>query len=257
MGEDGQLCVVLLGWAALLSWHNLGQIVSGWWSSRQQRCKDACGGTESCGEDCIRLCVLCTQSALGRTGFRRHRRRDRRACCRCGRPGLSRAQEGQSKIFEDGKCVGSGGDCGKQRVIAASTLHYYLDIAIVCCWAGCGLSTCAIYRQGSTWTNTAPTRFNAGLLVEAGDGGGGALVPGSGSWTLFIYFFGAVGEGNIEVKVQEAGTVLLILGTMLGGGTLCSDTRRTPFPLLVAAGLQWKGKKGLTDCDVWRFSHRP
>jgi hypothetical protein len=58
-----------------------------------------------------------------------------------------------------------------------------------------------------------------------------------------------VGEGNIEVKVQEAGTVLLILGTMLGGGTFCSDTRRTPFPLLVAAGLQWKGKKGQTDCD--------
>ena len=58
-----------------------------------------------------------------------------------------------------------------------------------------------------------------------------------------------MGEGNIEVKVQEAGTVLLILGTMLGGGTFCSDTRRTPFPLLVAAGLQWKGKKGQTDCD--------
>ena len=60
----------------------------------------------------------------------------------------------------------------------------------------------------------------------------------------FFFFFGAVGEGNIEVKVQEAGTVLLILGTMLGGGTFCSDTRRTPFPLLVAAGLQWKGEKG-------------
>ena len=51
-----------------------------------------------------------------------------------------------------------------------------------------------------------------------------------------------MGEGNIEVKVQEAGTVLLILETMLGGGTFCSDTRRTPFPLLVAAGLQWKGE---------------
>ena len=58
-----------------------------------------------------------------------------------------------------------------------------------------------------------------------------------------------MGEGNIEVEVQEAGTVLLILGTMLGGGTFCSDTRRTPFPLLVADGLQWKGKKGQTDCD--------
>ena len=58
-----------------------------------------------------------------------------------------------------------------------------------------------------------------------------------------------MGEGNIEVEVQEAGTVLLILGVMLGGGTFCSDTRRTPFPLLVADGLQWKGKKGQTDCN--------
>ena len=61
---------------------------------------------------------------------------------------------------------------------------------------------------------------------------------------MISFFFGAVGEGNIEVEVQEAGTVLLILGTMLGGGTFCSDTRRTPFPLLVAAGLQWKGERG-------------
>ena len=60
---------------------------------------------------------------------------------------------------------------------------FYLDIAIVCCWAICGLSTCVIYKQGLTWTNTAPTRFNVGLLVEVGDGGGGALVPGSGSRT--------------------------------------------------------------------------
>ena len=58
-----------------------------------------------------------------------------------------------------------------------------------------------------------------------------------------------MGEGNIEVKVQEAGTVLLILGTMLGGGTFCSDTRRTPFPLLVADGLQWKGKRGQANCE--------
>ena len=49
--------------------------------------------------------------------------------------------------------------------------------------------------------------------------------------------------------MQEAGTVLLILGTMLGRGTFCSDTRRTPFPLLVAAGLQWKGETGQADCD--------
>ena len=117
LGEDGQLCVVLLGWAALLSWHS---IVSGWWSSRQQRCKDACGGSESCGEDCIRLCVLvhteCTrQNRFSATPTARP------ACCRCGRPGLPRAQEGQSKVFEDGKCVGSGGVClkksGNQRAM--------------------------------------------------------------------------------------------------------------------------------------------
>ena len=66
-----------------------------------------------------------------------------------------------------------------------------------------------------------------------------------------------MGEGNIEVKMQEAGTVLLILATMLGGGTFCSDTRRTPFPLFVADGLQWSGERGQADCDVWRFSHRP
>ena len=58
-----------------------------------------------------------------------------------------------------------------------------------------------------------------------------------------------MGEGNIEVEVQEAGTVLLILGVLLGGGTFCSDTRRTPFPLLVAAGLQWKGERGQTNCE--------
>ena len=53
-----------------------------------------------------------------------------------------------------------------------------------CLWA----QHLCYFRQGSTWTNTAPTRFNVGLLVEAGDGGGGALVPGSGSWTLFLFF---------------------------------------------------------------------
>ena len=58
-----------------------------------------------------------------------------------------------------------------------------------------------------------------------------------------------MGEGNIEVEVQEAGTVLLILGVLLGGGTFCSDTRRTPFPLLVATWLQWKGERGQADCD--------
>ena len=65
-----------------------------------------------------------------------------------------------------------------------------------------------------------------------------------------FFCFGAVGEGNIEVKMLEAGTVLLILGAMLGGGTFCSDTRRTPFPLIVTDGLQWKGKRGQANCEV-------
>ena len=66
-----------------------------------------------------------------------------------------------------------------------------------------------------------------------------------------------MGEGNIEVEVPEAGTVLLILGAMLGGGTFCSDTRRTPFPLLVADGLQWKGERGQTYCDIRRLVTGP
>ena len=55
LGEDGQLYAVLLGWAALLSWHN---IVSGWWSSRQQRCNGVYRGSRSCGEDYVQLCAL-------------------------------------------------------------------------------------------------------------------------------------------------------------------------------------------------------
>ena len=120
----------------------------------------------------------------------------RPACCRCGRPGLPRAQEGQSQVFEDGKCVGSGGDCGKQSAIAAWTLHLIIGhcncLLLGWLWA----QHLCYFRQGSTWTNTAPTRFNVGLLVKAGDGGGGALVPGSGSWTLFLFFSALWGKAT-------------------------------------------------------------
>ena len=61
-----------------------------------------------------------------------------------------------------------------------------------CLWA----QHLCYFRQGSTWTNTAPTRFNVGLLVKAGDGGGGALVPGSGSWTLFLFFSALWGKAT-------------------------------------------------------------
>ncbi len=55
LGEDGQLYAVLLGWAALLSWHN---IVSGWWSSRHRGCNGVCRGSESCEMDYVQLCAL-------------------------------------------------------------------------------------------------------------------------------------------------------------------------------------------------------
>ena len=55
LGEDGQLYAVLLGWAALLSWHN---IVSGWQSSRHRGCNGVCRGSESCGQDYVQLCAL-------------------------------------------------------------------------------------------------------------------------------------------------------------------------------------------------------
>ena len=145
LGEDGQLCVVLLGWAALLSWHNLGQIVSGGWSSRQQQ--DACGGTESCGEDCIRLCVLCTQSALGRTGFRRHRRRDRLAVD-VGDQDSRGHRRARAKYLKTENVWGVEEYAATKVSFSFNTSSYYLDIAIVCCWAVCGLSTCAILGRG-------------------------------------------------------------------------------------------------------------
>ena len=124
---------------------------------------------------------------------------------------------------------------------------FYLDMANVCCWAVCGLSTCAIYRQGSTWTNTAPTRFNVGLLVEAGDGGGGAPVPGSCSWTsLFIFLLhrrcggrwhGSRGFGATDTAVLTAGVVLS------GGMRLL---RYTPHALPITCGRRAavEGKEG-------------
>ena len=194
MGENGRLYAVLLGWAALLSWHN---IVSGWWSSRQQRCKDACGGTESCGEDCIRLCVLCTQSALGRTGFRRHRRRDRLAVD-VGDQDSRGHRRARAKYLKTENVWGGeefntmAANKGSLRLQHFIIIGHCNCLLLGCLWA----QHLCYFRQGSTWTNTAPTRFNVGLLVEAGDGGGGALVPGSGSWTLFLFFSALWGKAT-------------------------------------------------------------
>ena len=40
----------------------------------------------------------------------------------------------------------------------------------------------------------------------------------------------------------------LTVRVVLREGCKCSDTCHTPFPLLVANGLQWRGKRGQTDC---------
>ena len=141
-------------------------------------------------------CVyLCTQSALGRTGFRRHRRRDRLAVD-VGDQDSRGHRRARAKYLKTENVWGVEETAANKGSLRLQHFIFYLDIAIVCCWAVCGLSTCAIYRQGSTWTNTAPTRFNVGLLVEAGDGGGGALVPGSGSWTLFLFFSALWGKAT-------------------------------------------------------------
>ena len=49
-------------------------------------------------------------------------------------------------------------------------------------------------------------------------------------------------------KCSAVDAALSMVGVVLGGGCKRSGTRRTPFPLPVAAGLQWKGKRGQTDC---------
>ena len=50
-------------------------------------------------------------------------------------------------------------------------------------------------------------------------------------------------------KCFAVDAALSTVGVVLGGGCKSLDTRRTPFPLLVADGLQWKGEKGQTHCD--------
>ena len=54
-------------------------------------------------------------------------------------------------------------------------------------------------------------------------------------------------------KCFAVDVMLSMVGVVLGGGCTCLDTRRTPFPLLVANGLQWKGDRGQTDCAGGRL----
>ena len=71
-----------------------------------------------------------------------------------------------------------------------------------------------------------------------------------------IYFRGRVIGLELWVQIGTADgrecfvvdAVLSMVGVVLSGGCKRSATHRTPFPLLVAAGLQWKGEMGRTDC---------
>ena len=58
-------------------------------------------------------------------------------------------------------------------------------------------------------------------------------------------------------KCFAVDAALSTVGVVLGGGCKSLDTRRTPFPLLVADGLQWKGERGQTDYASSCISHRP
>ena len=49
-------------------------------------------------------------------------------------------------------------------------------------------------------------------------------------------------------KFFAVDAMLSMAGVVLGGGCKCLDTRRTPLPLPVADGLQWKGERGQADC---------
>ena len=73
----------------------------------------------------------------------------------------------------------------------------------------------------------------------------------------YFFFFGAVGEGNIEVKVQEAGAVLLILGTMLGGGTFLLGYTPHALPINCDRRAAVEGKEGSGRLRGLWSRHRP
>ena len=66
-----------------------------------------------------------------------------------------------------------------------------------------------------------------------------------------------MGEGNTEVEVHEAGTVLLLLGVMLGGGMRLLGYAPHALPITCSRRAAVEGREGSGDCDVWQFSHRP
>ena len=72
-----------------------------------------------------------------------------------------------------------------------------------------------------------------------------------------FFFFGAVGEGNIEVEVSEAGTGLLILGVMLSGGTFLLRYMLHTLPITCGRQAAVEGKEGSGRLRGRWSSHRP
>ena len=73
---------------------------------------------------------------------------------------------------------------------------------------------------------------------------------------VFFFCWRVIGLGLwVQIGTANGGkyfavdAALSTVGVVLGGGCKNLDSRRTPFPLLVADGLQWKGGRGQADCD--------
>ena len=177
--------MVLLSRVVVLPWHKVG---SGRWSSQWQGCSSVCRGSEACGEDHVQVCALVHTKCT---------RQDRFSEAPTVRPtGFvvdvgTRTSEGtggsKHKILKLGKCVGSGRVCGKQRAMqfyhSISMLGHSKCLLLSCLWA----QPLCQSGQEWTWMHAALAGFNVGLLVEAGDRGGGAPVPSGYSRTIYFW----------------------------------------------------------------------
>lgn len=183
-------------WAGLLCCHGtiLDKLCRGGGALGSSGARMHAEGLNRVGRIVYGCVYLCTQSALGRTGFRRHRRRDRLAVD-VGDQDSRGHRRARAKYLKTENVWGVEEHAANKGSLLLQ--HFIIIGHCNCLLLGCLWAQHLCYfRQGSTWTNTAPTRFNVGLLVEAGDGGGGALVPGSGSWTLFLFFSALWGKAT-------------------------------------------------------------
>ena len=143
---------------------------------------------------------------------------------------------------------------------AAWTLRGYVDMAqcllLSCLWA----QHLCQSGQGWTWTNTTPVRFNVGLLVEAGDGGGGAPVPGSCSWTsLFIFLLPrrCGGRQHGGRGFGAADSAMLTAGVVLSGGMCLLGYAPHALPITCGRRAAVEGREGSDRLRSGCISHRP